>query len=131
MEARPVIGFVGLGNMGGPMCARLVRAGYDVIVYDVNDRALEALVDVGAKRAASARDAAATADVFLTSLPKPEHVESVMAGELGALGALRGGAVWVDLTTNRIELLARLATDRKSTRLNSSHEWISRMPSSA
>ena len=110
MGARPVIGFVGLGNMGGPMCERLVRAGYDVIAYDVNDRALEALVDVGARRAASARDAAATADVFLTSLPKPEHVESVMAGESGAIGALRGGAVWVDLTTNRIELLERLAT---------------------
>ena len=110
MGVHPVVGFVGLGNMGGPMCARLVRAGYEVVAYDLNDGALTALVEIGARRASRASEVAAMADVFLTSLPKPEHVESVMAGESGALGALRSGAVWVDLTTNRIELLERLAT---------------------
>lgn len=105
------IGFVGLGNMGGPMCARLVAAGYDVSVFDVNGAAVDSLVGRGATRASSAVDCARGVDVFLTSLPRPEHVESVMAGDSGALSALQPGSVWVDLTTNRVELLDSLSSE--------------------
>lgn len=104
------IGFVGLGNMGGPMCARLVAAGYDVSVFDLNGAAVDRLVGLGATKASSAIDCARDVDVFLTSLPKPEHVSSVMEGESGALSALRPGSVWVDLTTNRVGLLTALAS---------------------
>ena len=65
----PVIGFVGLGNMGGPMCLRLAAAGYPVVAYDLNAEALARAVAGGARAGASAADCAAQADVFLTNFP--------------------------------------------------------------
>ena len=100
------IGFIGLGNMGGPMCSRLVTAGYDVIAFDVNEEAVSRVVALGASRGASGVDCAHQADILLTSLPKPEHVQSVM-GE--SIATMRPGSLWVDLTTNRRELLESLA----------------------
>lgn len=105
---RPVIGFIGLGNMGGPMCLRLVRAGYEVHAFDLNDAALRVLADAGATAATSSAACAAAADVLITSLPRPDHVQAVMVAG-GALAALRSGSVWVDTTTNRKELVAELA----------------------
>ena len=109
--AMPAIGFVGLGNMGGPMCKRLIAAGYAVCVFDLNTTAMESAIEAGAARASSAADCAARADLFMTSLPRPDHVEAVMCGAGGALQALRTGSVWIDLTTNRKELIAQLAKD--------------------
>lgn len=111
MTALPRIGFVGLGNMGGPMCQRLVKAGYPATVFDLDPAALERVVAVGATAGSSAADCAAQAEVFLTSLPRPDHVERVMAGESGALRRLRAGSLWIDLTTNRNELVFRLAAE--------------------
>jgi len=108
-HSQPRIGFVGLGNMGGPMCARLVAAGFDVTAYDINAEALDRAVASGATAAWSAAACAAQSDLFLTSLPRPDHVESVMRGSDGALAALRPGSIWVDLTTNRKELVAEFA----------------------
>jgi len=102
------IGFVGLGNMGGPMAKRLVAAGHEVHAFDINDQALDAVVEAGALRADDANAAARACDVFLTSLPRPDHVKAVMV-DGGALGELRPGAVWADLTTNRKEFVAELA----------------------
>ncbi|MDH4276708.1 MAG: NAD(P)-dependent oxidoreductase [Acidimicrobiia bacterium] len=107
----PSIGFIGLGNMGGPMARRLVGAGYAVQVFDLVPEAVADLVAAGAKPADSAVAAARGVDVLLTSLPRPDHVESVMAGPDGALAALAPGSLWVDLTTNRVELLTRLAAE--------------------
>lgn len=103
------IGFVGLGNMGLPMCTRLVAAGYRVVAYDLNPVAVDAAARAGATVGGSARECAVDVDVLLTSLPRPEHVEAVMSGDGGALAAMRPGAVWVDLTTNRRELVIALA----------------------
>ena len=105
----PTIGMVGLGNMGGPMCRRLAAAGFRVHAFDLNPDALDAAVAVGATAATSAAECAARSDLFLTSLPRPDHVDAVMRGPSGALAALRGGSIWVDLTTNRRELIAELA----------------------
>ncbi len=102
------IGFVGLGNMGGPMAARLAGAGYDVHAFDINPAALDAAVAAGATPAESASRCAARADLFLTSLPRPDHVASVMV-DGGALSELSPGSVWVDLTTNRRDFVAELA----------------------
>jgi 3-hydroxyisobutyrate dehydrogenase/2-hydroxy-3-oxopropionate reductase len=106
----PTVGFVGLGNMGGPMCRRLIDAGHPVVAFDLNETALEQTVAHGAQRASSAAECAARADLFLTSLPRPDHVDRVMRGA-GALAALRSGSVWVDLTTNRKEFVAELAAE--------------------
>ncbi len=105
------IGFVGLGNMGGPMCRRLVGAGYDVIAFDIAEAALADAVASGATAGESAVDVAGRCDLLLTSLPRPDHVEAVMAGADGALAALRSGSIWVDLTTNRTTLIEQLAAD--------------------
>ena len=105
----PAIGFVGLGTMGGPMCARLIEAGYQVTAYDVDDDALSRMVGLGAEAAESTRDCAQHADLLMTSLPTPRHVEAVMCGSDGALRAMRPGSIWVDLTTNSLDLLRHLA----------------------
>jgi 3-hydroxyisobutyrate dehydrogenase len=104
------IGFIGLGNMGGLMCRRLIEAGYPVVAFDLSLERLAEAVDAGAHPAESAADCAADADVLLTSLPRPDHVEAVMV-DAGALAALRPGSLWIDLTTNRKELVAKLAAD--------------------
>ena len=107
---RERVGFVGLGNMGGPMCTNLVRAGYEVVAFDLNEEALASQVEAGAIAASSVADCAARAELFMTSLPRPDHVIAVMR-EGGALAALKPGTVWIDLTTNRIELIRELAAE--------------------
>lgn len=102
------IGFVGLGNMGGPMAKRLVAAGYEVHAFDINQAALDEAVAAGAIAAPDATAAASAADLFFTSLPRPDHVQTVMI-DGGALAALRPGSLWADLTTNRKEFVAELA----------------------
>jgi len=95
--------------MGGPMCIRLVQAGYKVTAFDINNEALQRVVDQGAVAATSAADCAKNADIFLTSLPRPDHVEAVMLGDNGALEHLQSGSIWVDLTTNRKDLVETIA----------------------
>ena len=95
--------------MGGPMCRRLIAAGYDVVAFDIDDSALAEAVAAGATAATSASTCAGQVDLFLTSLPHPSHVEAVMAGADGALAAMAPGSIWVDLTTNRRELVFELA----------------------
>ncbi len=104
------IGFIGLGNMGGPMCTNLVHAGYTVHAYDLSEQALARQVDQGAVGEESAGAVAATADVLMTSLPRPDHVDAVMR-DAGALARLRPGSLWIDLTTNRIPLVKALAAE--------------------
>ena len=106
----PRVGFIGLGNMGGPMCRRLAEAGYAVVAFDIDATALEAATDSGAVPAESAAACATQAELLLTSLPRPDHVETVMRGG-GALAAMQPGSIWIDLTTNRKELVAQLATE--------------------
>jgi 3-hydroxyisobutyrate dehydrogenase len=102
------IGFVGLGNMGGPMATRLAAAGYDVVGFDLNTAVLEAAVAGGVTAAPDANSCANHADLLLTSLPRPDHVQSVMI-DGGALDELSPGNVWVDLTTNRKDYVIELS----------------------
>ncbi len=107
--SRPRLGFVGLGSMGGPMCANLA-ASYPVTAFDIDPNALAAATAAGADPAGSAAACAASSDVLLTSLPHPHHVEAVMR-DAGALAALRPGSLWIDLTTNRVDLVRALASE--------------------
>lgn len=108
---RSSIGFIGLGTMGAPMCSRLTRAGYQVRVFDLLPDRVQAAVEDGAIAGTSARMVAAESDVLLTSLPRPEHVEAMMRSPDGALAALRAGSLWIDLSTNRRELVRALASE--------------------
>ena len=81
------IGFIGLGNMGGPMAANLVKAGHTVTGYDLNPAALDALSKAGGKTAASAADAVSGASVVITMLPAGEHVRDVYLHQGGLIEA--------------------------------------------
>jgi 3-hydroxyisobutyrate dehydrogenase len=94
------VGFIGLGNMGGPMALNMIKKGHTLIVYDVRRDAAEPHLAAGAQWAESAAAAAAQSEVVVTSLPGPKDVESVALGEGGIVSKLARGAVYADLSTN-------------------------------
>jgi 3-hydroxyisobutyrate dehydrogenase len=105
------VGFIGLGNMGGPMCGHLVRAGFDVTAFDLSSDALSVAVDAGARAARSALDCASTVDALITMLPAPPHVESVLLGASGVGGlidALAPGSVAIDMSTSSVAVGSRV-----------------------
>jgi 3-hydroxyisobutyrate dehydrogenase len=103
------VGFIGLGNMGGPMCGHLVRAGFDVTAFDLNDAALARLVEAGARPATSVADCARGAEALITMLPAPPQVEQVLLGEDGAIAALETGTIAIDMSTSSTAVGARVA----------------------
>ena len=93
------IGFIGLGIMGKPMSRNLLKAGYQVVVYDVVPGPVAELVDAGAVRGESARDVAAQSDVIITMLPDGPDVEAAVLSPGGVLDGARGGSVIVDMSS--------------------------------
>jgi 3-hydroxyisobutyrate dehydrogenase len=83
------IGFIGLGNMGLPMAANLVKAGHTVVGFDLVPALLEKLVAAGGQPAPSAGDAARDADVVVTMLPAGEHVRQVWMHQGGLIDVVR------------------------------------------
>jgi 3-hydroxyisobutyrate dehydrogenase len=90
------IGFIGLGNMGGPMAANLVRAGHTVRGFDLAAASLAALVAAGGQAADSAAAAVAGAGVVITMLPAGPHVRAVLGG---LFDVLESGALLIDSST--------------------------------
>lgn len=98
------VGFIGLGNMGGPMAANLVKAGHVVTGYDLNPAALQALAQAGGKVAASAADAVKGASVVITMLPAGDHVREVYLHQGGLIDMLKGtGPLLIDCSTIDVE----------------------------
>ena len=93
------IAFIGLGNMGSGMAANLVKAGHAVRAFDLNEAAVQALVEKGAKAASNLADAVTGADAVVTMLPAGPHVKSVYEGEEGILELARSDAVLIDCST--------------------------------
>lgn len=104
------IGFVGLGNMGGPMARNLLKAGHAVTAFDLVPAALDALIGVGAARAASAAEAADGAEVVITMLPAGQHVRDAWLGAGGMAAASDAGAVLIDCSTIDVESARAVAT---------------------
>lgn len=96
--AGQVLGFIGLGRMGGPMSSRLIDAGYGLCVFDTDKAAMKPLLHRGAKAAASPADVASTAEIVLVSLPTPPIVQAVALGENG-LADGRTVRTVIDLST--------------------------------
>ncbi len=93
------IGFIGVGNMGGPMCRNIIRnTNHQVVVFDSSAAAMAACA--GAEPAASVAALAASCDVVITSLPMPAIVESVVLGPDGVVAHIRPGTTFIDLSTN-------------------------------
>jgi len=84
------IAFIGLGNMGAPMAANLMKAGHRVIGFDIIGGAMAAHANAGGQAAGSAREAVQGAEVVVSMLPAGEHVRSLHLGEQGLIAALAG-----------------------------------------
>ncbi|WP_321793475.1 3-hydroxyisobutyrate dehydrogenase [Caballeronia sp. J97] len=93
------IGFIGLGHMGGPMAANLLKAGHAVTAFDLVPAALEAAKAAGATLAASPRAAAEGAEVVITMLPAAQHVKTVYLSDDGVLAGVAKGVPLVDSST--------------------------------
>ena len=93
------IGFIGVGNMGGPMVRNLLKAGHRVTVFDLSREAVERCVRAGAGAAGSIQQAAHDNDIVITMLPAGKHVREVYLGAQGVLAAVRPGTLLIDSST--------------------------------
>ena len=97
--AKPRIGFLGMGAMGGPMARRLVQTGFSVTGYDVSEARAAAAAKDGVTISKSPAAVAGVADVVMSSLPNPPAVREAYLGATGAVSALRAGTILVDMST--------------------------------
>jgi len=95
-----VLGFIGLGTMGGRMAGNLQKAGFKLLVHDLHRQAASHHLAAGATWATTPRALAQEADVILTSLPEPKDVEAVAGGPDGLLAGIKSGTAYFDLSTN-------------------------------
>lgn len=102
------IGVIGLGNMGGAMAERLVRAGLVTIGLDPNPARAAALVDVGGRIATSAGELADAAEAILISLPGPVEQEAILLGADGLIARMRPGTALISASTVTDELMVRI-----------------------
>jgi 3-hydroxyisobutyrate dehydrogenase len=93
------IGFIGLGNMGLPMVANLLKGGYRVHAYDVRPEAVQESVGQGAMAATSAAEATRQAEVVVTMVPNSPEVEAAYLGPDGVLAGARSGQIAIDMST--------------------------------
>jgi 2-hydroxy-3-oxopropionate reductase len=93
------IGFVGLGIMGLPMAKNLIKAGHELVVYDLGQERIDELVKEGAKAATSPADAASNSAVTITMLPNSPHVKAVVCGENGILDGAKEGTIIIDMSS--------------------------------
>ena len=113
MEKNSKTGFIGLGIMGKPMARNLLKAGYQLIVYDINKEAVKELVEAGAAEGKSSADVASQSDVIITMLPNSPEVEQVVLGPDGILTGAGQGTILVDMSS-----IAPLATRALSEKLS-------------
>lgn len=104
------VGFVGLGNMGGPMAANLVKAGHDVAGFDIVASNLDEFVASGGTAAVDASQAAADAEVIITMLPAGQHVNDVYTGPGGLIASAADGALLIDCSTIDVETARKVAS---------------------
>ncbi|AZV57683.1 2-hydroxy-3-oxopropionate reductase [Clostridium sp. AWRP] len=93
------VGFIGLGIMGKPMSKNLIKAGYDLVVYNRSKASEEELQKAGAERGASPKDVAAKSDVIITMLPNSPQVKEVVLGENGVIEGIKKGSVFIDMSS--------------------------------
>jgi 3-hydroxyisobutyrate dehydrogenase len=93
------VAFIGVGAMGRPMMANLVKKGFTVTVFDLSPAALDAAVKLGAKAAASAADAAKAGDLVVTIVPSSTHAETAYLGANGVAEGVARGRLCIDMST--------------------------------
>jgi 2-hydroxy-3-oxopropionate reductase len=110
------IGFIGLGVMGKPMAKNLLKAGHQLVVYDIVKEKVDDLVQAGAEPAENCSDAAGRGDVIILMLPDSPEVEAVMLGEEGVLEGARPNSIIIDMSS--ISPLVDMALEKKATEKN-------------
>jgi len=93
------IGFIGVGIMGKPMSINLIKAGYDLVVLDINKEAVKEVVAEGAASAETAKEVAEQSDIVITMLPDSPDVEDVAFGSTGVIEGLKPGMLFIDMST--------------------------------
>jgi len=93
------IGFIGIGIMGKPMARNLMKAGYQLVVYNRTPGPMNELAAEGARAASNPRVVAEQSDVVITMLPDSPQVQEVMTGEHGVLAGARAGTLVIDMST--------------------------------
>ncbi|MBX3554120.1 MAG: 3-hydroxyisobutyrate dehydrogenase [Pseudolabrys sp.] len=104
------IGFIGLGNMGGPMAVNLVKAGHTVAGFDVTPDAVTRFSGAGGATAKSAAEAAANVDVIVTMLPAGAHVRDIYLGDKGLIAQAKPGTLLIDSSTIDVDSARAVAS---------------------
>ncbi len=102
------IGFVGLGNMGGPMALNLMKAGHALTVNDIRREMAQPHLNGGAKWADTPEATARASELVFTSLPGPKEIEAVALGPNGLIHGVARGGIYADLSTSSPALIRRL-----------------------
>jgi 3-hydroxyisobutyrate dehydrogenase-like beta-hydroxyacid dehydrogenase len=106
-----IVGFIGLGMMGRNAALNILRAGYDMVVYDVRPEAFAPLIDKGAQAGANPADVLNRCDVVVTMVFGPKEVEQVVRGFDGFLSTHCNGKYWIDMTTSSPKGMRELAKE--------------------
>ena len=93
------VGFIGVGNMGNPMAYNVLKAPFAMTVFDTNPKAMENLIQAGAKRAGSPREVVESSEIVLTSLPASPDVEAVYLEPGGLVDRAKPGTILIDLNS--------------------------------
>ena len=102
------IGFVGLGNMGGPMAGNMAKNGHKLTVHDLRKESAIELLEMGAEWSDTPKGVVGKNEVVFTSLPVPRDVETVVLGENGIVEGTSGDNIYVDLSTNSPTTIRRI-----------------------
>ena len=109
MSDKETVGYIGLGNMGAPMTRNLLKAGYAVIVHDLDPARMQVLADEGASTANSPAEVARQVSVVFSSLPTTKSVEDVVKGPGGIVESGHEGLIYIDTSTIPPPVCAHLA----------------------
>src|SRR5207245_623196 len=93
------VGFIGVGNMGNPMASNVLKASFAMTVFDTNPKAMERLIQAGARRAGSPREVVESSEIVLTSLPASPDVEAVYLEQGGLVDRAKPGTILIDLSS--------------------------------
>ncbi|MBA7500051.1 2-hydroxy-3-oxopropionate reductase [subsurface metagenome] len=107
------VGWIGTGVMGKSMCAHILKAGYNISVYNRTKEKAKELIDMGAVWCSNPKEVAEKSDIVFTIVGFPHDVEDVYLGEKGVLKAIKKGAIIVDMTTSEPSLAQRVYEEAK------------------